>query len=48
MWIRTDDRLLSCSLLKCYVDWKEIIGNFRDKFEVICGLEHMIENDVMT
>jgi hypothetical protein len=30
------------------VDWKEITGSFRDQYEVLCGLEQMIENDVMT
>jgi hypothetical protein len=27
--------------------WKEVTGSFHEKFEVICGLEQMIEDDVM-
>jgi hypothetical protein len=26
----------------------DVAGSFRDKFEVLCGLEQMIEDDVMT
>jgi hypothetical protein len=27
--------------------WKEVTGSFNEKFEVIYGLEQMIEDDVM-
>jgi hypothetical protein len=27
---------------------KNVTVRFREKFEVLCGLEQMIENDVMT
>jgi hypothetical protein len=26
----------------------EVTGSFHDKFEVICGYEQMVEDDVMT
>jgi hypothetical protein len=30
----------------CFGDY--VAGWFHDKFEVLCGLEQMIENDVLT
>jgi hypothetical protein len=27
---------------------KDVTGTFQDKFEVFCGLEQMMEDDVMT
>jgi hypothetical protein len=27
---------------------KDVTGRFHEKYEVICGLEQMIEDDVMT
>jgi hypothetical protein len=27
---------------------KDMTGSFHDQFEVLCGLEQMIEDDVMT
>jgi hypothetical protein len=26
----------------------DVAGSFHDKFEVLCGLEQMIEDDIMT
>jgi hypothetical protein len=34
--------------LMCYVDWKYVRGCLLDQFEEICGLEKVIEDDVMT
>jgi hypothetical protein len=36
------------TIYKCYVVWKNVTGNFHDQFEVICGIEHMIKDDVVT
>jgi hypothetical protein len=40
--------MLSIPDLKCYVDWKDVEGKFHDQFEVLCGLDQMIEDDVIT
>jgi hypothetical protein len=40
--------MLSCLNVKCYVDWKDVEGNYHDQFEVQFGIEQMIEDDVMT
>jgi hypothetical protein len=46
-WNKCED-LLSCPNLNCYVVWKKGTGRFHDQFEVICGIEQMIEDDDMT
>jgi hypothetical protein len=33
---------------KYYVDWKIVKGNIHDEFEVLCGFEQMIDDDVLT
>jgi hypothetical protein len=40
--------MLSWPNLKCHVDWKVVIRIFPDQYQVIFGLEQMIEDDVMT
>jgi hypothetical protein len=49
MWIGTDD--IRCCHDQLYIAisiGKDVTGSFHDKFEVICGLEQMIKDDVMT
>jgi hypothetical protein len=40
--------MLSCPNLKCCVDWNDVTGSFYDKFEVLCELEQMLEDEVIT
>jgi hypothetical protein len=39
-----------CHELICSVMWigKDVAGNFHDQFEVVCGLEQMKKDDVMS
>jgi hypothetical protein len=30
------------------VDWKDVEGKFHEKFEVLLGIEQMIEDDILT
>jgi hypothetical protein len=49
MWIGTDDK--GCSHYQCESAisfGSDVTGSFHDKFEVVCGLEEMIEDDVVT
>jgi hypothetical protein len=34
--------------LQCYMDWTVCVRKFHDNFEVIFGLEQMIQDDVLT
>jgi hypothetical protein len=46
---RTDD--IWCRLDQIYIAIfirNDLTGNFHDQFEVLCGLEEMIDDDVMT
>jgi hypothetical protein len=42
------ERMMSRPKLKCHVDWKYVTGSFHDQFELLCGLDQMMEDDVMT
>jgi hypothetical protein len=49
MCIGTDDK--GCWHDKMESDlWigKDVTGSFHDKFQILCGLEQMIEDDAMT
>jgi hypothetical protein len=49
MWIETDD--IGCFLDQIYIAiciGKNLTGSFHDHFDVICGYEQMILDDVLT
>jgi hypothetical protein len=49
MWIGTDD--IKCWIYQLYIAisiGKNVTGSFHEQFEVLCGLEQMIKDDVMT
>jgi hypothetical protein len=49
MWIGSDD--IGCCLDKIYIAMcigKSLTSSFHDHFEVLCGLERMILEDVLT
>jgi hypothetical protein len=48
MWIGTDGYLCHDKILRAMCIGKDVTGSCHDQFEVICGLEQMIEDDVMT
>jgi hypothetical protein len=49
MWIGTDDKGCCHDQIESAM-WigMDVKGSFHDKFEFLCGLEQMIEDDVMT
>jgi hypothetical protein len=49
MWIGADDK--GCSFDQVHIAiciGKNLAGSFQDHFDVLCGYEQMIEDDVMT
>jgi hypothetical protein len=50
--VHSDSKSCECMLswinLKSSVDWIGCACNLHDKFGLLCGLEQMIKNDVMT
>jgi hypothetical protein len=40
--------MLSWPNLRWYVYWKRLNGRYHDQFQVLCGLEQIIKDDVMT
>jgi hypothetical protein len=49
LWIGSDE-IEWCHDKICSAMWtgNDVTGSFHDQFEVICGLEQMIDDDVMT
>jgi hypothetical protein len=49
MWIATDD--IGCCHYQIYSDmWigKYVTGKFHEQYDVLCELEQIVKNDVMT
>jgi hypothetical protein len=49
MWIGTDEKGCGHDQIERAI-WigKNVTGSFHVKFEVICGLEQMMEDDILT
>jgi hypothetical protein len=41
------DRKMSWSNLKWYADGNFVTGSFQDQIDVLCGLEKMVDDNVM-